>query len=647
MQDHTPTSGCAIAWIGLVRKSLASRISLWVVLCVVVILTITAVLGNYYVAKSIKLEESVKANGILYIVGQRLNTELITVEVAVRNHLEDIRENLDRPDALYRITQRMLEDNPTIVGSAIAFRPDYFPEKGVWFSPYSYRENDTILSKQLGSADYDYHQMDWYRTTDSLKHVYWSEPYFDKGGGEMLMTTYSCPLLDDAGRLIAVVTADILLDRLTELLDVKYYEHAYASIIGRNGTFISHPDKRLVLQKTIFNIADEFGHPELKEIGQEMIDGKSGMRNWESPMFGNSYIFFVPFEHTGWSMAIVCKASDLFEGLRQTAFFLASLFLLTILLLVFLLRRGVHQLIAPLTTFTQAVDEVAQGNLQAKLPEIHSQDEMQRLHRSFSTMQQSLARRMEELKQANEAKGRIEGELQAAKDIQLSMLPKAYTPADNNHLDIYGHQVSAKEVGGDLYDFFIRDKKLFFCIGDVSGKGVPAALVMAETLSQFRNVARYEDDLTQIITSINKTTCDGNDTCIFVTFFAGVVDLTTGLLRYCNAGHNKPIIVCGGACEELTSKPDLPLGVMDDAPYVVREHVMTTDMTLFLYTDGLTEAMTDRREQFGRDRMIDQLKCFDSCQDLIEKMTQAVHQFVGDAPQSDDLTMLAMRYVKD
>jgi len=629
-----------------IRESLASRISLWVVLCVVVILTGTAFLGNYYIVKSIKLEENVRANGILYIVGQRIDAALVSVEVAVRNHLKDINENLNDPDALYSITRRMLEDNPAIVGSAIAFRPDYFPEKGTWYAPYSYRAGDTISSKQLGSADYDYHRMEWYQTTDSLKHEYWSEPYFDKGGGEMLMTTYSYPVMDEAGNLVAVVTADILLDSLKELVNVKYYDHAYACIIGRTGTFISHPIKELVMRQTIFSVAEKAGHPELIEIGQEMTGGKSGMRKWKSPSFGDAYIFFVPFEHTGWSMAIVCKTSELYKGVRQTVLFMASLFILMLILLTYLLRQGVHRLIAPLTTFTQAVNEVAQGNLQAELPDIRSKDEMQRLHHSFSTMQQSLAQQMKELKRVNEAKGRIEGELKVAKDIQLSMLPKTYPPfPDRNDLDIYGLQISAKEVGGDLYDFFIRDEKLFFCIGDVSGKGVPAALVMAMTLSQFRNVANYENDLTQIISSINNTTCDGNETVMFVTFFAGVLDLATGLLSYCNAGHNKPFVVNDGIAE-LPAKPGLPLGIDEDAPYVVREYNMPTGAMLFLYTDGLTEAMNGRREQFGRLRLCDNLKSGGDSKGLIEKMTQAVHLFVGDAPQSDDLTVLAIRYLK-
>ena len=632
--------------IRYIKESLASRISVWIVLTVVVILTGTLFVGNHYVLKSIKLEENVMAFNVLNVMGQRLEAALITVEVAVRNHMSDIRENLNNPDELYRITQMMLEDNPVIVGSAIAFRPNYFPEQGVWFSPYSYREANTIKTKQLGSTEYDYHTMDWYQTTDSLKHSYWSEPYFDEGGGEMLMTTYCYPLMDDNGNVIAVVTADILLDYLTEIMDIEYLIHAHVCMISRKGTFISQTEEGLELIENSIKVAEEAGLYELVEVVQEMINGKSGMKEWKSPWHGDSYIFFVPLQHMGWSTAIVCEKSELFKDYNRAALALLVLFLLMLVLMSFILRRFVHRLIAPLTKFTLAVDEVAQGNLHATLPEIHSEDEMQRLHHSFSTMQQSLVKQMEELKQVNEAKGRIEGEMKVARDIQLSMLPKKYPPfPDRNDLDIYGQQISAKEVGGDLYDFFIRDEKLFFCIGDVSGKGVPAALVMTTTLSQFRNVANYEDNLAQIIKSINKATCEGNETIMFVTFFMGVLDLSSGCLQYCNAGHNKPFIVADGITE-LNAKPDLPLGVYDEASYVVRECTIPTGTMLFLYTDGLTEAMNVQREQFGRQRLIDNLKSEVSSQGQIEKMTLAVHQFVGDASQSDDLTMLTIRYIK-
>lgn len=634
-----------------IKESLASRISVWIVLTVVVILTGTVFIGNHYVLKSIKLEENVKAFNALNVLGKRLEAALITVEVAVRNHMGDIRKNLNNPDELYRITQMMLEDNPVIMGSAIAFRPNYFPEYGVWFSPYSYRENNTIKTKQLGSDEYDYYKMDWYQTTDSLKHDYWSEPYFDKGGGEMLMTTYCYPLTDENRRIVAVITADILLDYITEFLDVEYFNHAYACMVSRKGTFISQTEEGIVLEENFFELAKESGQYELIEVAQEMIAGNSGMKEWKSPWYGDSYIFFMPLRHMGWSTAIVCEMSELFKDYNRSALALLILFVLMLVLLAFILRESVHRLIAPLTKFTQAVDEVAQGNLQATLPDIHSKDEMFRLHQSFSIMQQSLVNQMEELKQVNATKGRIEGELKAAKDIQLSMLPKAYTPTDDSkNLDIYGFQISANNVGGDLYDYILCDDKLFFCIGDVSGKGIPAALVMVKILGQFRNLVRYENDLKLIVESLNKTACDGNVTSMFVTFFIGMINIHTGHLLYCNAGHNKPFVVnniaagsSSSVCEELSAKPNLPLGVIEGTPYVVHEYDFPIGATLFLYTDGLSEATSRERERFGLKRVRENLKSGVSCKALIEEMIQAVHQFVGEAPQYDDLTLLVIK----
>ena len=237
----------------------------------------------------------------------------------------------------------------------------------------------------------------------------------------------------------------------------------------------------------------------------------------------------------------------------------------------------------------------------------------------------------------------------------MSMLPK---PLDskfstlNSQLDLYGSLTPAREVGGDLYDFLVRDGKLFFCIGDVSGKGVPAALVMATTLCQFRIAASHVDDVAKITTYINRNTCEGNETCIFVTFFMGMLDLSNGQLRCCNAGHNKPIVIGNGQGtmkngQFLDAKPNLPLGVSEDATYEVREYTLPAGAMLFLYTDGLTEAMTIQHEQFGYERLMGQLQGGVDCKGQINRMTEAVHQFVGDAPQSDDLTMLAIRYVNN
>lgn len=215
---------------------------------------------------------------------------------------------------------------------------------------------------------------------------------------------------------------------------------------------------------------------------------------------------------------------------------MATLILVMLVILAFILKIGVRRLTLPLTQFTQAVNEVANGNLQAKLPPVRSKDEMLRLRNSFVTMQRSLEQQMEELKQVNEQKGRIESELRIASNIQRAMLPKIFPPyPDRDDIDIYGQQTPAKAVGGDLFDFYIRDEKLFFCIGDVSGKGIPASLVMAVARSLFRTLSMHEPHPNRIISQMNDRMAEDNELNMFVTLFIGVLDLPTGRLRYCNA----------------------------------------------------------------------------------------------------------------
>jgi sigma-B regulation protein RsbU (phosphoserine phosphatase) len=201
-------------------------------------------------------------------------------------------------------------------------------------------------------------------------------------------------------------------------------------------------------------------------------------------------------------------------------------------------------------------------------------------------------------------------------------------------------------VGGDLYDFYIRDEKLFFCIGDVSGKGAPAAMVMSVIHSLFRAFSAHENNPAHIMQSVNEVSCEGNDACIFVTFFIGVLDLPTGRLRYCDAGHDAPIILKDGKLSNVDALPHIPVGLFDDVKYGVQETQLEPDSTLFLYTDGLTEAKDIKHKLYGLERIQKTLAANSQLQpqQLLEAVTASVHAFVGEAQQSDDLTMLAIHY---
>ena len=285
------------------------------------------------------------------------------------------------------------------------------------------------------------------------------------------------------------------------------------------------------------------------------------------------------------------------------------------------------------------------------MPAIDSHDEIHRLRDSFGNMQQSLVRYTEELRATTAQKAAMDSELKIAHNIQMSMLPKTFPPYPERHdIDIYGSLKAAKEVGGDLFDFYIRDEKLFFCIGDVSGKGVPASLFMAVTRSLFRNISAHMAEPSAIVSTLNNAMTDGNDTNMFVTIFMGVLDLQTGLLHYCNGGHNAPLLV-GRDVGALSCDANLPIGVIADFKFTQQEVSIDPKTTIFLFTDGLNEAEDSRHAQFGDLRIWNVAKRMlaeerHQPQLLIEEMTETVQRFVGDAEQSDDLTMLAIQYMK-
>ena len=244
-------------------------------------------------------------------------------------------------------------------------------------------------------------------------------------------------------------------------------------------------------------------------------------------------------------------------------------------------------------------------------------------------------------------KERIESELRIAHDIQMKMVPNVFPTRPD--IDIYASMIPAKEMCGDLYDFFVRNDQLYFCIGDVTGKGVPAALFMTVTKNLFRAYASNESTPDYIVSQMNHNLTEDNKSHMFVTLFVGILDLSSGLLRYCNAGHEDPIIV-NRETRLLPINRIFPVGAVAGTPYQTQAIVMEPQTTIFLYTDGVTEAMTADKKMFGRQQILDEInRAIQAGQvapkALIERMTAAVQTFVGDTEQSDDLTMLAINYL--
>jgi serine phosphatase RsbU (regulator of sigma subunit) len=243
-------------------------------------------------------------------------------------------------------------------------------------------------------------------------------------------------------------------------------------------------------------------------------------------------------------------------------------------------------------------------------------------------------------------KERIESELRIARDIQMSMVPSDFPQYEG--LDIYAQMVPAREVGGDLYDCLLQDNRLYFCVGDVSGKGVPASLFMAQTMRLFRAFAKRSYQPDKIATRINDELTENNENGMFVTMFIGLLDLTTGRLDFCNCGHNPPVIASANVSEDvefLHVEPNAPIGLWPGLEFVGETIDSIKGQPLLVYTDGLNEAEDCQQQQFGDDRLLQVLtaQSFESARQTIALLSTEIEKHRAGAEPNDDLTMLCLK----
>ncbi|MCR5579519.1 MAG: SpoIIE family protein phosphatase [Prevotella sp.] len=421
---------------------------------------------------------------------------------------------------------------------------------------------------------------------------------------------------------------------------------AYNVVVDSVGNYIYHPDRQRIGKGNLFDDIRQSGDALCQELAQGLNSGRVGEQ--KITMDGAaSYIFYNGVKDNPWRNVIIVPKNGLLIPLIITGLILLAIIVVGLLAAYWVSRFTIRRATIPLRLLTKSADEVAKGNFQTPLPELRHNDEISQLRDAFGNMQQSLTQYIDQLQTTTAQKAAMESELSIARNIQLAMVPTEFPERDQ--LNLYASMTPAKAVGGDLYDFFVHDNRLVFCIGDVSGKGVPAALLMTVAKNLFRAYASDGSTPDSIVTRMNNDLSRNNQECMLVTFFVGILDLSSGLLRYCNAGHEAPILI-NKTVEPLPVNQILPLGIMEDTPYLTQEIVIEPQTTVLLYTDGLDEATDADEKLFGNDRIIDELNR--AIQDgqlspkaVIDRMTQAVHAFVGDAEQSDDLTMLCLRFL--
>ncbi len=629
------------------QESLGSRIS-FSVLAVAGAIFLAALVVVMYYSNSFLIEDAKQnVSNQLTIAASSIDHNLLAVETAIENNEWLVMNSLDDEEKLYEITRKIVSDNEEICGCAIAFKPYYF-QRRYFFSPYSYVGADSLIySKQLGTEDYDYQFMDWFQIPFLLRKPVWSEPYFDEGGADVVMATYSYPLIDTWGDVFAVMTADYPLTGIVDLVNqIHPYENSFAFLVSRNGTYVAHKDTSLIFTHTVLSNALDQGYNELYEAGLDMLNSGIGYREMRMKGEGNKYLSYMPL-HNKWSMAIVNSDMDVLGRSYIMLFIIIALMVFGLVLLYIFTRQSVKKKLQPLVLFTEAANEVAKGDFKYALPEVKTKDEMRTLRDSFAYMQDSIVKYIADLKETMGAKERIESELRIAADIQRGMVPSVFPPfPERNDLDIFAVLSPAKEVGGDLYDYFIRDNKFYFTIGDVSGKGVPAAIFMAIARSAFRYIGASAESASDLMTKLNDSISQGNQSNMFITMFAGILDLATGDIQFCNAGHNPGVLISpDGKAEYVEVKNNLVVGVMDGFPFSGQSMKIERGSTLLLYTDGVTEAENSVKELYSEERL--QAFCsnnsFDTGEELIGALVADIKKFTNGEDQNDDITILTIK----
>ena len=580
--------------------------SLIIIIAAAIVLELLFAQQSYYNRRLLGQELERHAEGELMSKVMMMKNMLGTTEQILLEHAWDIERSLPCADSMFHVTRRFIENSPSITGGCMGFVPYFYPEKGRLFEPYAHKENGVIKVTQLAHEGHDYTKNNAFHMALTEDTVFWSDPY-QYGEPDNYLITYSYPFHTIKGDIAAVCGLDLSLAWLGDTINKQHvYPSSFVILLTKEGVLIAGPPKEHVKQKDIEQIVSLINDKSQKR--RSSLTGKSEMLDFiDSEDASKAYIFITTLQdNSHWQVAVVCYDDEVYGKLYNARNSM------TIFMLVGLLVLG--------------------GIIQL-----------------FIANQKRLSK-------ASIEQERIGSELRVASNIQMNMLPEqSAQPLVRDDIDIVGSLAPAKEVGGDLYDYFVRDEKLYFCIGDVSGKGVPAALVMSVTHSYFRSAASHDSNPARIMRLINEAVCEGNTTNMFVTLFIGVLDLPTGRLRYCNAGHDAPIILSGETSGENVSLPvksNLPVGVFTDFTFESQETQIDSDTTIFLYTDGLTEAKDKHSGQFGLKRVENVIGMYSSSAELLqprkllETMTQEVHRFTNGAEQSDDLTMLAIHYSK-
>ena len=627
--------------------SLAAHLSLWIISLGALIFI--AVLSTNYFLSRFLLEDYVsdlaktKTSSTVRKIETTFNTVSSNADaLAAVIASSDVTER-----QIHQTIKAFLNTNMDIFGMTVALEPQTLIGSIGDFSPYFYRKDNSIAFSDLASSNYQYKNWAWYSEPKKLNTAVWSEPYLDKGGGNVLMTTYSTPIyLADGKTFAGIATADIELEWLDEIIrELKIGESGFGFILSNKDTVIAHPDKTLNLKK----LNQTKVNP---QNWQKYLDSKnkSSAVYLKSPCNyrdGDCWIVIETLGKTGWKVIIILPEQELIAEINSLTIKISIVAIIGLLILLFVVVLITRRLTSPLAKLATATQDIGAGHLDTELPRPVREDEIGALTDDFSSMRDALKTYIAEIQETTAKQQKLESEIQIATDIQMSMIPGSGNAfIQNEHYQLYAYLKPARSVGGDLYYFQQTDDVLHFIIGDVSDKGVPAALFMAKTITLYTRALKDELTPGQTFTMMNDILSENNDACMFVTALCGNLNLDTGSIVMSNAGHMAPIIKREQQTVEHELKGAIALGLMEGVDYPDIKFQLNNKSSLVMYTDGISEAHDIDGKQYSDEKLLEFVKNLEplNIEDTGKKIIESVDTFAAGTEQFDDITLLIIHF---
>ena len=529
------------------QSSLSKRLTYRIMAVVLVMMAVIAGVV-YNMVKEYMLDEAKERyKNMLLSSHEELRRHLSDVYVASKNNMHDIERDIDNPDRMFSHMERIVRQNADIVCCAMLFKQDYYPSKGRVFVPCARLDSaDRLVVSRIDSTYNSYFYGEWFQEQMKKDKGCWTKAYFESaffaaGHEPRLLTTYTAPIHNHDGQPVALLAADVSLEYLRDEM--------MEDVTKMNAQFKGNRDHQ-AYSFVIDHEGTYIIHPDEKRMLRDTLKADTIMTDEIGSATAvidgvPSWIYYRKIKYVNWTMAVVVPDDVIMFNGRMLNIIILLTMVLGLLAIYLFCRHQIKEIADPIAA----------------------------------------------------QKAVMERELTIAHNIQKALLPQSFP--EHADIDLYATQTPARDVGGDLYDYFVHEGCLVFCIGDVSGKGVPAALLMAVMKSMFRSEAHRADSAAGIVETMNRNLGEEYKGGDFVTMFVGILDLKTGFLDYCNAGHEAPLV----AGRPLDVKRNLPVGALSDWNYEGQQTQLKSGDMLFLYTDGLSEAKNSTGELLGRKRV--------------------------------------------